>query len=124
MSDRREDGNSFNFEYDYSKTEEENTATLNMLLRDLSVEPVQKSSQEADGAMDALKKLEPEELEQHGRTLRDLKLRSRYGINVIGVRKSASEELITALSPDYQIQNSDLIVVIGEGSRINALDLG
>jgi len=60
----------------------------------------------------------------HGRTLRDLKLRSRYGINVIGVRKSASEELITALSPDYQIQNSDLIVVIGEGSRINALDLG
>lgn len=72
MSDRREDGNSFNFEYDYSKTDEENTATLNMLLRDLSVEPVQKSSQEADGAMDALKKLEPEELEQHAEDLPEL----------------------------------------------------
>lgn len=59
-----------------------------------------------------------------GHTLRDLQLRSRYGINVIGVRKAADEELITALSPDYEIQPSDLIVVIGEGSRINALDLG
>jgi hypothetical protein len=72
MSENREDGNSFDFEYDYSKSDEENTATLNMLLRDLSVETGAEGSSLGCDPLDSLKLLDPEELEQHADDLPEL----------------------------------------------------
>ena len=55
-------------------------------------------------------------------SLRDLDVRNRYGINVIGVRKHNSQKLIVSLDADYVIEEDDQMVVIADTKTIEKFD--
>ncbi len=49
-----------------------------------------------------------------GGTLKDLNLRAKYGINVIGIRKKINEHLSMSPDANYTIEKTDYILVIAE----------
>ena len=55
-------------------------------------------------------------------SLRELDVRNRYGINVIGVRKHNSQKLIVSLDADYVIEEDDQMVVIADTKTIEKFD--
>ena len=55
-------------------------------------------------------------------SLRELNVRNRYGINVIGVRKHNSQKLIVSLDADYVIEEDDQMVVIADTKTIEKFD--
>ncbi len=53
-----------------------------------------------------------------GKSLRELDVRVRYGINVIGIRAPGSEFLDTNLNPDRRFGEGDSLMVIGRSENI------
>lgn len=53
-----------------------------------------------------------------GKSLRELNVRANYGVNVIGVRKPASDFLDTSLHPDHRFCAGDILMVVGMSSNI------
>ncbi len=49
-----------------------------------------------------------------GNSLRGLQLRSRFGINVLGIRKNPDDHLIMTLDADYVIEKTDAVLMIAE----------
>ncbi|RKY01854.1 TrkA family potassium uptake protein [Candidatus Poribacteria bacterium] len=57
----------------------------------------------------------------HGKTIAELKIRTRYGVNVIAVRRSGEKEITEMPSPDYVIKKGDVLVVVGANEDIEKL---
>lgn len=55
-----------------------------------------------------------------GRTLRDLELRAKYGINVVGIKRG--EEVIIGPGPDDMILEGDVLVAIGRDEMLERLE--
>ena len=55
-------------------------------------------------------------------SLKDLDLRNRFGINVLGIRKRPKEHL--SISPDasYKIEQSDILLVIADNELFKKFD--
>lgn len=74
----KQNSSQFDFEYDYEKTDEENTRTLNLLVQDLSgpdaSADLNVSKNESKDPLEQLKRLNPEELESLADTMPDLSI--------------------------------------------------
>ncbi|MDI9518302.1 MAG: TrkA family potassium uptake protein [Bacillota bacterium] len=57
------------------------------------------------------------------KSLIDLNLRSKYGINILGVRKSPSTRLSISPSASYIIEANDILLVIAEKNKFELLDI-
>lgn len=57
----------------------------------------------------------------HGKSLLDLKLRSRYGCFVVAVKETAPEGFRFLPEPDHVIKRTDILVVIGTEKSIMTL---
>lgn len=56
--------------------------------------------------------------EMEGQSLRDLDLRSKYGVNVMAIKKS-NEEINVSPGPDYSLSEEDTMVLVGPNTGIN-----
>ncbi|WFD09509.1 potassium channel family protein [Tepidibacter hydrothermalis] len=54
-----------------------------------------------------------------GKSLMELDLRAKYGINVMAVKHN--KDIDISPSPDAKFQNEDILVVIGENTKINKI---
>lgn len=52
-----------------------------------------------------------------GKNLRDINVRAKYGVTVIALRKG--EALSVSLDPDVPLQESDVLVILGENDRLS-----
>ena len=57
-----------------------------------------------------------------GKTLAQLDLRRRYGVNVIGIKQVVPERFMGMVEPTYVIKDSDLLLIMGRTKDIDALD--
>ena len=57
-----------------------------------------------------------------GKTLIELDLRNKYGINVLGIRKKPKEHLSISPDANYVIEESDILLVIAEDSIFKEFD--
>lgn len=57
-----------------------------------------------------------------GHTLRDLNLRAKYGINVLGVRKNPNDHLSISPAADYEIEDNDCLLVIADNDLFGKFD--
>jgi trk system potassium uptake protein TrkA len=58
----------------------------------------------------------------HGKTIAELKIRTRYGVSIIAVKRPSDEEEVAELpSPDYVIKKGDILVVVGANEDIERL---
>lgn len=57
-----------------------------------------------------------------GKTLRDLNMRSKYGINVMAIKKG--DDINISPSADDVIENEDVLVVIGGTEQLSAIEKG
>ena len=64
----------------------------------------------------------PAPKEWTGKTLIDLNLRRKYGINVIGIRNHVTGDLNVCPEPECTIEEDDHIVLIADGDAINKFD--
>lgn len=55
------------------------------------------------------------------KTLAELKLRNKYGINVIAIKRNT--EVIPSPPPDFKIKKFDIVVIIGNKEDIKAIEL-
>lgn len=55
-----------------------------------------------------------------GKTLADVHLRSKYGVNVIAIRDTLTDTL-KMVPPDYKIKDSEILVVIGKSKDIDKI---
>jgi len=54
-----------------------------------------------------------------GKSLKDLKIRSTYDINVIAIRNSETNEIITiSPGPDRKLRDNEVLIVIGENESL------
>ena len=51
-----------------------------------------------------------------GKNLRDINVRAKYGVTVIAIRKG--RELSVTLDPNVALQESDILVILGENDRL------
>jgi trk system potassium uptake protein TrkA len=56
-----------------------------------------------------------------GNTLADLQLRSKYNINVIGIKELIPENFIFVPPANFVIKHSDILLVIGKREDINSI---
>jgi len=66
-----------------------------------------------------------------GKNLTELSLRSKYSVNVVAIRKRNTEEIEKSTGkshttdcvphPDYQIQESDILLIIGTDQNLARL---
>ncbi len=56
-----------------------------------------------------------------GKSILELNVRGAYGVNIIAVRATGTEEMKVAPGPDYLFQPGDRLIVVGETSAINGL---
>ncbi len=56
-------------------------------------------------------------------TLAQLDLRNKYGINVLGIRKSRNARLSISPSADYQIRPTDILLVIADKEKFSKLGI-
>jgi len=56
-----------------------------------------------------------------GKSLKDLDLRNRYGIQVIAVRELIPEQTIYIPKADFVIKDSDILIVMGEEKKLEKL---
>lgn len=59
--------------------------------------------------------------EQIGKTLKELDLRRKYGVNVIAIRELVPKRTHLILEPDYLIKDSDVLVVLGRRDNLEKL---
>lgn len=57
-----------------------------------------------------------------GKSLIELNVRRRYGINVIGIRNHVTGDLNVCPDPECKIEHDDHIVLIADGDTINKFD--
>jgi trk system potassium uptake protein len=57
-----------------------------------------------------------------GKALKDLDLRAKFGVNVLGVRASENAKLNLAISADYLVKDEDQLLVIVENNKFEALE--
>lgn len=57
----------------------------------------------------------------HQKSLAELRIRNKYGINVIAVKRGA--EIIASPSPDFVLNNYDIIVIIGSSEDVKRIEL-
>lgn len=57
----------------------------------------------------------------HHRSLAELKLRNKYGINVIAVKRGA--DIIASPSPDFVLNKYDIVVIIGSSDNVKSIEL-
>lgn len=57
-----------------------------------------------------------------GKPLKDLDLRARYGVNVLGYRSAESAKLNLSIGADYIISEEDLLLVIVENKKFESLE--
>lgn len=55
-----------------------------------------------------------------GKTLRELDVRRKYGINIIGIK--ANEKINVSPSPDSKIAENDILIAIGEDKNLEKLE--
>ncbi|NLG69609.1 MAG: TrkA family potassium uptake protein [Firmicutes bacterium] len=55
-----------------------------------------------------------------GRSLRDLDLRAKYGINILAIRRG--DRVLPVPSPDTVIQPGDILLAMGEDERLEELE--
>ncbi len=58
-----------------------------------------------------------------GHSLIELSIRSRFGINIIGIRKNGSKKLDMNVNPSYVFADNDQILVVAETDNIEKLDI-
>ncbi len=56
-----------------------------------------------------------------GRTLADLGLRKKYGIQVIAIKQPDTDQVNLVISPDEEIKLTDILVVVGRNDDIKKL---
>lgn len=56
------------------------------------------------------------------KTLRELNLRSQYGINVLGIRKNPAERLSISPSADYMLEATDQLMVISDNKLFEKIE--
>lgn len=56
-----------------------------------------------------------------GKSLSELRLRNKYGINVIAVKRD--DEVIASPAPEFVLNNYDIIVIIGSTENIKQIEL-
>lgn len=56
-----------------------------------------------------------------GKTLRDLKLRNRFGVQILAVRDALTDHMQINPDPELLIKDSDVLVVLGENEALNRL---
>ncbi len=57
-----------------------------------------------------------------GKSLKDLDVRKRYGINVLGIRQPQDKKLSLNPSPEYMIDACDHLVVVADSKTFSHLD--
>jgi len=57
----------------------------------------------------------------HGKTIAELKIRTKYGVNIIAIKRSGPEEITEMPTPDYAIREGDILVVVGANEDIDRL---
>ena len=56
-----------------------------------------------------------------GKTLSELRLRTRFGINVIAIREIVPERMVINPPADFVIKDSDLLIILGHRSEVEKL---
>lgn len=56
-----------------------------------------------------------------GKSLRDLKLRSKFGLQVLAIKNPLDGSVHMVPSPDYKIRPDDVLIVMGESQAIQKL---
>lgn len=56
-----------------------------------------------------------------GKSLKELELRAKYNVNVIGIRELIPENFVVVPPADFVIKDSDVLLVIGVRENINKL---
>jgi trk system potassium uptake protein TrkA len=56
-----------------------------------------------------------------GRTIQDLDLRRRYGVNIIAIREIIPERTRVIIEPDFVVKDSDIMVVLGSQENLAKL---
>jgi trk system potassium uptake protein TrkA len=56
-----------------------------------------------------------------GKSLAQLAMRSKYNVNVIGIKELVPENFVLVPSADFMIKDSDVLVVIGKREDINRI---
>ncbi|MCD6505667.1 TrkA C-terminal domain-containing protein, partial [Candidatus Poribacteria bacterium] len=54
-------------------------------------------------------------------TIAELKIRTKYGVNIIAIKRSGPEEITEMPTPDYAIREGDILVVVGANEDIDRL---
>ncbi len=54
-----------------------------------------------------------------GKSLKELNMRSKYGINIIGLRKTQDGPLTLSPDADYRIEDTDIFLVIAEKDKLD-----
>ncbi|MEF9967860.1 MAG: TrkA family potassium uptake protein, partial [Longicatena sp.] len=57
-----------------------------------------------------------------GKPLKDLNLRAKYGINILGIRKKPKEHLSISPNADYVIELDDRLLVIADNTVFKKFD--
>lgn len=55
-----------------------------------------------------------------GRTIGDLELRARYGVNVLLIRRDS--QLLISPGTDVRLQSGDVLVIVGENRQLNKME--
>ncbi len=56
-----------------------------------------------------------------GRTLKDLRLRNKYGVQVIAIKEMVPDRMNLAPDPEFVIKDSDMLIVVGPDESLESL---
>ena len=53
-----------------------------------------------------------------GKSIRDLNVRAKYGVNIIALRHGESDAITVNMGPEYVLQSSDVMVILGNNEDL------
>lgn len=53
-----------------------------------------------------------------GKTIRDLNVRAKYGVNIIALRDESSDTIAVNMGPEYVLQQTDVMVILGNNENL------
>ena len=53
-----------------------------------------------------------------GKSVRELNVRAKYGVNIIALRDEASDNITVNLGPEYQLKATDVMVILGNNEDL------
>jgi len=56
-----------------------------------------------------------------GKTLKELRLRNRFGVQVIAIKELVPDRMHMPPDPDFMIKDSDLLIVVGQDESLESL---